>query len=184
MAIIEEQPPLELTTGEEPRQPHVDPMGVFARPKATTGWRSWISTVDHKKIGIMYGVASFFFFLVAGVEALMIRLQLAVPGNHLLSADLYNQVFTMHGVTMVFMVIMPLAAAFANYLLPLQIGARDVSFPRHERPVAVAVADRVRSSSTPRGSSVAAPTAAGSTTRRTRASSSRPVTASTSTRSA
>ena len=105
-------------------------MGVFARPKASTGWRSWVNTVDHKKIGIMYGVASFFFLLVGGFEALLIRLQLAVPGNDLLSADLYNQVFTMHGVTMVFLVVMPMAAAFANYLLPLQIGARDVSFPR------------------------------------------------------
>ncbi len=128
MAIIEDQRPLELTTGEEAAP--ANPLGVFARPKSTTGWRSWVSTVDHKKIGIMYGVASFFFLLVGGAEALLIRLQLAVPGNRLLSADLYNQVFTMHGVTMVFLVIMPLAAAFANYLLPLQIGARDVSFPR------------------------------------------------------
>jgi cytochrome c oxidase subunit 1 len=128
MAIIEEQRPLELTTGQETAP--VNPMGVFARPKASHGWRSWVNTVDHKKIGIMYGVASFFFLLVGGFEALLIRLQLAVPGNDLLSADLYNQVFTMHGVTMVFLVVMPLAAAFANYLLPLQIGARDVSFPR------------------------------------------------------
>ena len=130
MAIIEEHPPLELTTGGTTTTTAPDPMGVFARPRATTGWRSWVNTVDHKKIGIMYGVASFFFLLVGGVEALMIRLQLAVPGNQLLSADLYNQVFTMHGVTMVFMVVMPMASAFANYLLPLQIGARDVSFPR------------------------------------------------------
>jgi cytochrome c oxidase subunit 1 len=129
MAIIEQQPPLELTTGG-PNAPTTDPMGVFARPKASHGWRSWINTVDHKKIGIMYGVASFFFLLVGGFEALLIRTQLAVPGNQLLSADLYNQVFTMHGVTMVFMVVMPLASAFANYLLPLQIGARDVAFPR------------------------------------------------------
>jgi cytochrome c oxidase subunit 1 len=127
---ITEQSPLELTTGSEPVAPRQDPMGVFARPRASTGWRSWVNTVDHKKIGIMYGVASFFFLLVAGVEALLIRTQLAVPGSQLLSADLYNQVFTMHGVTMIFMVVMPLAAAFANYLLPLQIGARDVSFPR------------------------------------------------------
>ncbi len=129
MAIIEEQPPLELTTGDT-KVSTADPMGVFARPKASHGWRSWVNTVDHKKIGIMYGVASFFFLLVGGLEALLIRTQLAVPGNDLLSADLYNQVFTMHGVTMVFMVVMPLASAFANYLLPLQIGARDVSFPR------------------------------------------------------
>lgn len=129
MAIIEEHSPLELTTGSTGVRT-ADPMGVFARPKASHGWRSWVNTVDHKKIGIMYGVASFFFLLVGGVEALLIRTQLAVPGNDLLSADLYNQVFTMHGVTMVFMVVMPLASAFANYLLPLQIGARDVSFPR------------------------------------------------------
>ena len=127
MTIIEEHRPLELTTGTTTAP---DPLGVFRRPKATTGWRSWVNTVDHKKIGIMYGVASFFFLLVGGVEALLIRLQLSVPGNQLLSADLYNQVFTMHGVTMVFMVVMPMASAFANYMIPLQIGARDVSFPR------------------------------------------------------
>jgi cytochrome c oxidase subunit 1 len=78
----------------------------------------------------MYGVVAMFFFVVGGSEALLIRLQLSRPGNDLLSADLYNQVFTMHGVTMVFLVVMPMAAAFANYLLPLQIGARDVAFPR------------------------------------------------------
>ncbi len=129
MAIIEEQQPLELTTGDVVVS-RPGPMGVFGRPRATTGWRSWVNTVDHKKIGIMYGVASFVFFCVAGIEALLIRTQLAVPGSDLLSADLYNQMFTMHGVTMVFMVVMPLAAAFANYLIPLQIGARDVCFPR------------------------------------------------------
>ena len=90
--------------------------------------------VDHKKIGIMYGVAAFF-LLVGGSEALLIRTQLAVPGAKLLSADVYNQVFTMHGVTMIFLAVMPMQSAFANYLLPLQIGARDVAFP-DERPVA------------------------------------------------
>ena len=70
-----------------------------------------------------------FFFVIGGAEALLIRLQLATPNGSLLSPDVYNQVFTMHGVTMIFLVIMPLAAAFANYLLPLQIGARDVAFP-------------------------------------------------------
>ena len=91
---------------------------IFRRPKSTSGFWGWATTIDHKKIGIMYGVASLFFFLVGGFEAMLIRLQLAVPGNDLLSADLYNQVFTMHGLTMVFLVVMPLAAAFANYLLP------------------------------------------------------------------
>ena len=129
MAITEERPPLELTTGED-LAPATPPFGVFTRPSATSGWRGWLFTVDHKKIGIMYGAISFLFLLVGGAEALLIRLQLAVPGNKLLSADVYNQVFTMHGVTMVFLVVMPMAAAFANYLLPLQIGARDVSFPR------------------------------------------------------
>jgi cytochrome c oxidase subunit I len=129
MAITEERPPLELTTGED-EAPATPPFGVFTRPSATSGWRGWLFTVDHKKIGIMYGAVSFLFLLVGGAEALLIRLQLAVPGNKLLSADVYNQVFTMHGVTMVFLVVMPMAAAFANYLLPLQIGARDVSFPR------------------------------------------------------
>jgi cytochrome c oxidase subunit I len=131
MAITEARPSqLELPSGEPAATEPVRPLGVFTRPTSTHGWRSWVTTVDHKKIGIMYGATSFFFLLVGGIEALMIRTQLAVPGNKLLSADLYNQVFTMHGVTMVFLVVMPMAAAFANYLLPLQIGARDVAFPR------------------------------------------------------
>ena len=78
----------------------------------------------------MYGAAALFFFFLGGVEALLIRLQLAAPGQKLYSADLYNQLFTMHGVTMIFLVVMPLGAAFMNYLMPLQIGARDVAFPR------------------------------------------------------
>src|SRR6478752_3104776 len=107
------------------------PGGVFARPSSsTTGWRSWVTTVDHKKIAIMYGAAAFFFFIIGGIEALLIRLQLATPNGKLLSADLYNQIFTMHGTTMIFLVVMPIGAAFMNYLLPLQIGARDVAFPR------------------------------------------------------
>ncbi len=108
----------------------VKPTGVFARPGEAKGWRSWVTTVDHKKIGIMYGAAALFFFLIGGFEALLIRLQLAHPNGKLLSADLYNQVYTMHGTTMIFLVVMPIGAAFMNYLLPLQIGARDVAFPR------------------------------------------------------
>ena len=106
------------------------PLGVFARPQGSEGWRSWLFTVDHKRIGIMYGAAALFFFLVGGAEALFIRLQLATPNGSVIGAGTYNGVFTMHGVTMVFLVIMPMAAAFANYLLPLQVGARDVAFPR------------------------------------------------------
>jgi cytochrome c oxidase subunit 1 len=105
-------------------------MGVIARPVASKGWREWLFTVDHKKIGIMYGVIAMFFFIVGGVEALLIRLQLAAPNGHILSADKYNQMFTMHATTMVFLFAMPMAGAFANYFLPLQIGARDVAFPR------------------------------------------------------
>jgi cytochrome c oxidase subunit I len=104
--------------------------GVLRRPGATTGFWSWFTTIDHKKIGILYGVTSFIFFVIGGSEALLIRAQLAKPDNTLLSAGTYNEIFTMHGVTMVFLVIMPMSAAFFNYLIPLMIGARDVAFPR------------------------------------------------------
>jgi cytochrome c oxidase subunit 1 len=90
----------------------------------------WLTTVDHKKIGIMYGAIALFFLLVGGVEALIIRAQLAVPENDLVTAERYNQLFTMHGTTMIFLAVMPLNAAFFNFLVPLQIGARDVAFPR------------------------------------------------------
>jgi cytochrome c oxidase subunit 1 len=103
---------------------------MFRRPTSETGWRSWLTTVDHKKIGIMYYLSAFLFFIVGGVEALLIRIQLARPEQAIISADLYNQLFTMHGLTMIFFAVMPLGAAFFNYLLPLQIGARDVAFPR------------------------------------------------------
>ena len=104
--------------------------GYFRRPVQSTGWRSWAFTVDHKKIGIMYGAVAMIFFFVGGFEALLIRLQLAQPDGTILSADKYNQMFTMHATTMVFLFVMPMAAAFANYMIPLQIGARDVAFPR------------------------------------------------------
>ena len=104
--------------------------GLLRRPTATRGFWSWFTTVDHKKIGILYGVASFVFFLVGGIEALLIRVQLAQPDGKVLDPATYNQIFTMHGVTMVFFVVMPLSAAFINYLVPLMIGARDVAFPR------------------------------------------------------
>jgi cytochrome c oxidase subunit I len=101
-----------------------------APPASETGLWSWITTVDHKRIGILYGVTAFFFFLVGGIEALLIRVQLAVPNNTFVSADFFNQLFTMHALTMVFLALMPLTAAFFNYVVPLQIGARDVAFPR------------------------------------------------------
>jgi cytochrome c oxidase subunit 1 len=89
-----------------------------------------MTTVDHKKIGILYGVTAGVFFLIDGLEALVLRLQLGAPDQTLVSADQYNQLFTMHGTTMIFLVVMPLSAGFANYLVPLMIGARDVAFPR------------------------------------------------------
>jgi cytochrome c oxidase subunit I len=103
---------------------------ILRRPTATHGFWGWINTVDHKKIGILYGVTGFSFFLVGGVEALLIRVQLARPDGKILTANAYNELFTMHGLTMIFFVVMPLSAAFFNYLVPLMIGARDVAFPR------------------------------------------------------
>ena len=91
---------------------------------------SWITTTDHKRIGVLYLFTSLFFFIFGGLEAAVIRAQLAAPNQTLVSAELYNQLFTMHGTTMVFLAIMPLSAAFFNFLIPLQIGARDVAFPR------------------------------------------------------
>ena len=102
----------------------------FRRPSATTGLVSWLTTVDHKRIGILYGVTSFIFFIIGGVEALLLRIQLARPENTFLNEETYNQIFTMHGITMIFLVVMPMSAAFFNYLVPLMIGARDVAFPR------------------------------------------------------
>jgi len=103
---------------------------ILYRPTAKTGLMSWLTTVDHKRIGFLYGAFALFFFLVGGVEALLIRLQLAVPNNHVLTAQQYNTMFTMHGTTMIFLAVMPLSAAFFNFIMPLQIGARDVAFPR------------------------------------------------------
>jgi cytochrome c oxidase subunit 1 len=94
------------------------------------GWLSWLSTVDHKKIGIMYVVSAIIFFVIGGMEALLIRLQLAIPNNNVVGPDVYNQLFTMHGTTMVFLAVMPLNVGLGNYIVPLMIGARDMAFPR------------------------------------------------------
>ena len=103
---------------------------ILRRPVAPTGVWSWITTVDHKRIGILYGVTALVFFLVGGIEALFMRWQLASPDNDIVDPATFNQLFTMHGTTMIFMVIMPFGAAFFNYMVPLMIGARDVAFPR------------------------------------------------------
>lgn len=132
MAIIERptDSSTEVVAYERPPVTATSSYGYLRRPVETTGWRSWAFTVDHKKIGIMYGVTAMVFFVVGGLEAWLIRLQLASPDGTVLSADKYNQMFTMHATTMVFLFVMPMAAAFANYMIPLQIGARDVAFPR------------------------------------------------------
>jgi cytochrome c oxidase subunit 1 len=97
---------------------------------ARGGIWGWLTTIDHKRIGILYGATAFAFFIVAGLEALAMRTQLIVPNNTFLSADHFNAMFTMHGTIMIFGFIMPMNAAFFNYIVPLQIGARDVAFPR------------------------------------------------------
>jgi len=94
------------------------------------GLLAWIMTVDHKRIGLLYVYSALAYFLVGGAEALLMRIQLARPENNFLGADTYNQVFTMHGTTMIFLVVMPLAAGFGNYIVPLMIGARDMAFPK------------------------------------------------------
>jgi cytochrome c oxidase subunit 1 len=93
-----------------------------------TVW-DYLTTVDHKKIAILYLIAGGFFFIVGGLEAMFIRIQLAVPNNDFLAAGLYNEILTMHGTTMIFLAAMPLLFAFMNAAVPLQIGARDVAFP-------------------------------------------------------
>ncbi|HEX7101708.1 MAG TPA: cytochrome c oxidase subunit I [Nitrolancea sp.] len=100
-----------------------------AQYRRSTIWE-WITTVDHKKIGILYLFTSLFFFLIGGILAMLIRTQLIVPDNTFLGPATYNEVFTMHGTIMIFLAVMPLNAAFFNFLVPLQIGARDVAFPR------------------------------------------------------
>jgi cytochrome c oxidase subunit I len=94
------------------------------------GWTSWITTTDHKRIGIMYMVTTFVFFCLGGTEALLIRLQLGAPDNTLVTPTVYNQLFTMHGTTMIFLFVVPMMAGLANYFVPLMIGARDMAYPR------------------------------------------------------
>ncbi|MEX2044931.1 MAG: cytochrome c oxidase subunit I [Opitutus sp.] len=104
--------------------------GLLTHPTGKTGLWSWLTTVDHKRIGFLYGFFALIFFLVGGFEALLIRTQLMVPNNDVLTAQQYNTLFTMHGTTMIFLAVMPLSSAFFNFIMPLQIGARDVAFPR------------------------------------------------------
>jgi cytochrome c oxidase subunit I len=110
-----------------PQRPEVALRGLRDRPR---GWLAWLSTTDHKKIGLLYLYATFLFFILGGVEALMMRLQLAVSNNTLIQPPTYNALVTLHGTTMVFLFVVPVLAGFANYMVPLMIGARDMAFPR------------------------------------------------------
>jgi cytochrome c oxidase subunit I len=101
-----------------------------ATPRTSKKWLDWVLTTDHKKIGIMYLVLTFVFFILGGVEALLMRSQLAVPNNTLISGEHYNELLTLHGTTMIFLFVVPVMAGFGNYFVPLMIGARDMAFPR------------------------------------------------------
>ena len=116
-----------VLTGTHPGQAHAD---HHALPTEEYGLWSWITTVDHKRIAKLYLFTALFFSLIGGGLALVMRTQLAVPENDLLDGGTFNQFFTMHGLIMIFLVIMPINSAFFNFVIPLQIGARDVAFPR------------------------------------------------------
>ncbi len=106
------------------------PAALARRTAAEYGIWSWLTTVDHKRIGIMYLVSATIFFIFGGTEAFLMRLQLMRPENHIVSFQLFNQLFTMHGITMIFLAVMPLLIGYINVVMPLQIGARDVAYPR------------------------------------------------------
>jgi cytochrome c oxidase subunit I len=108
-------------------RPEVVLHGLEDRPR---GWLEWLTTTDHKKIGLLYLFATFLFFILGGVEALIMRLQLAQPNGTLVDPETYNGLVTMHGTTMVFLFVVPVLAGFGNYMVPLMIGARDMAFPR------------------------------------------------------
>jgi cytochrome c oxidase subunit I len=108
-------------------RPEVVLHGLQPRPR---GWLEWLTTTDHKKIGILYLFTTFLFLILGGVEALIMRLQLAQPDSTLVDSGAYNGLVTVHGTTMVFLFMVPVLAGFGNYLVPLMIGARDMAFPR------------------------------------------------------
>jgi cytochrome c oxidase subunit I len=119
------------TTIEQPVRPVPQVIAhAVHRPRQTRRWLDWVTTTDHKRIGIMYLVLTFVFFLLGGVEALLMRTQLAEPNNTLLNGQIYNELLTMHGTTMIFLFVVPVWAGFGNYFVPLMIGARDMAFPR------------------------------------------------------
>src|SRR6267154_2551284 len=90
----------------------------------------WVTTVDHKRLGVLYILFALLFLVIGGIEAIIIRIQLMRPHSDFVSPQVFNRMFTMHGTTMIFFVVMPILFGFANYLVPLMIGARDMAFPR------------------------------------------------------
>src|SRR5215831_8241371 len=110
--------------------PTLDVPAIAARRSWLEHLHEWIVTVDHKRLGIMYVVTGLVFLVVAGIEASLMRLQLAWPELHLLAPETFNRLFTMHGTSMVFLMGIPVVFGFGNYLVPLMIGARDLAFPR------------------------------------------------------
>jgi len=108
----------------------LDETAVLERRTPSSYVVEWLTTVDHKKIGLMYIAYGLIFLIVGGIEATLMRIQLAVPNNHFVSPQVFNRLFTMHGTTMIFFVAMPMVFGFGNYLVPIMIGARDMAFPR------------------------------------------------------
>jgi cytochrome c oxidase subunit 1 len=104
--------------------------GAIRYPRSRSWIYEWLTTTDHKKIGVLYMTTAFFFFLVGGLFALLIRSELAVPGVQFVDPETYNQLFTIHGTTMIFLFVMPMMTGLANYIVPLQVGAADMAFPR------------------------------------------------------
>src|SRR5262245_50902551 len=119
-----------MPNGESILRPTAVPQIARADSPVVDRIHEWIVTVDHKRLGLMYVLYGILFMVVAGLEATAMRIQLAVPNNDFVSPQVFNQLFTMHGTTMVFLVGMPIIFGFANYLAPLMIGARDMAFPR------------------------------------------------------
>src|SRR5499433_110808 len=111
-----------------------DPIAIQTAEAAGRPWletlHEWVTTVDHKRIGLLYILYALLFLVIAGCEALVIRIQLMFPHNHFVSPQVFNRMFTMHGTTMIFFVAIPVLFGFSNYLVPLMIGARDMAFPR------------------------------------------------------
>ncbi|MEN9734573.1 MAG: hypothetical protein RLZ45_2568, partial [Verrucomicrobiota bacterium] len=111
--------------------PSRTPAPAASEPFSLPTWlHGWVTTADHKRLGVMYILAGLGFFVVSGTMAALIRIQLVVPNNQFLPPEMFNRLFTMHGTAMVFLVGMPIIAGLMNYLVPLMIGARDMAFPR------------------------------------------------------